>query len=372
MKLCILSMQKVSNFGSLLQSYALKKLTEELGCETHFIDIHPRCSDDALVEKRLEFRGESEKSGWLHKIRRLDRYTINRLCHKKKNRRQQNLFEHFRTEALQIKEEDNRMEYDLCIIGSDEVFNCQSPTPWGFTTQLFGNVEQSSRVITYAASCGATKLAELNPDMREAIHHSFQRISGFSVRDQNTGEFTSALTKQPIEYHLDPVLIADFDQEIDQAKFPKELPRKYCVVYSYYNRIHQKKDIETIRMFCKRHQLELVALGAPQMWIRNYVVATPFEALKVIQQAAFVITDTFHGTIFSEKYNGKYAIMLRKSNANKLRDLIERLELQEHVVNSFSELDEVYQVQPNRRYSKTRQREERMRSVDYLKRFIDV
>ena len=38
-KVGILSMQRVQNFGSLLQSYSLKKMLEELGAEVHFIDI---------------------------------------------------------------------------------------------------------------------------------------------------------------------------------------------------------------------------------------------------------------------------------------------------------------------------------------------
>ena len=39
MDICILSMQKVNNMGSLLQSYALKKMLEEMGHNVFFLDI---------------------------------------------------------------------------------------------------------------------------------------------------------------------------------------------------------------------------------------------------------------------------------------------------------------------------------------------
>ena len=42
-------MQKVQNFGSLLQSYSLKKLLESLGAEVHFIDIERNEEDDKVV-----------------------------------------------------------------------------------------------------------------------------------------------------------------------------------------------------------------------------------------------------------------------------------------------------------------------------------
>ena len=36
----IMSMQRIANYGSILQAYALKKLLEELGCEVEFADYH--------------------------------------------------------------------------------------------------------------------------------------------------------------------------------------------------------------------------------------------------------------------------------------------------------------------------------------------
>ena len=46
MKICILSMQRVDNYGSVLQGYSLKKLINNLGHHTEFIDIKKGNNED--------------------------------------------------------------------------------------------------------------------------------------------------------------------------------------------------------------------------------------------------------------------------------------------------------------------------------------
>lgn len=157
MKVCILSMHRVDNMGSLLQSFALKTIIEKLGNEVEFIDITKRNEDNELLRGyKQEYHEERETTGLIGKIKKIDRFTLNRLKIKKKNLEQSNAFEDFRKSQLGI--EKRSPEYDVCVIGSDEVFNCLNSGAWGFTSQLFGNVPEADKVITYAASCGSTKI----------------------------------------------------------------------------------------------------------------------------------------------------------------------------------------------------------------------
>lgn len=365
-------MQKVQNFGSLLQSYSLKKILESLGAEVRFIDIKRNEEDDVVVgENRLQFAKEMEEvGGLLHKLKKFDRYTINRIRIRMISNRQEEVFEKFRENHLNIKESDNDCKYDLCVIGSDEVFNCMTPSTWGFTSQLFGNVGQADQVITYAASCGATKYEQLNPEMIEIIKNAFERVSGFSARDTNTKEFIEQLTSDLVESHLDPVWVGDFQDELDRASITVELPKRYCIIYSYYNRIHDKKEINDILHFCKEKELEPIALGAPQMWLKNYVAVSPFEMLKIFKKADFIITDTFHGTIFSQKFNGHFAVLYRESNKNKLSDLVKKINAEKHVISKFDELESVYDIYENRHDILENIEKQRKISMKYLKRFI--
>lgn len=366
MKSCILSMQRVENCGSLLQAYALKKILEQRGCSVSFLDIEKNAQDNQLRNKQ-ELRFAENRRGFLVKLSRLDRYAINRLRIKRLARKQDAIFEEFRQQVLGMNESANEERFDCCVIGSDEVFNGMAQTPWGFTSQLFGNVRQADRVITYAACCGATSYKDLPPAVEQRIREAFGRVSAFSVRDENTKRFVSCLTEKEPVIHFDPVVVGDFEQEIDSVTLPESLPKRYCVVYSYYNRVSDKSEIKAIKDFCCKHQLEIVALGAPQMWIKNYLPLHPFQMLKAFQNAEFVITDTFHGTIFSAKYSKGFATITRPSNENKLGDLIERLRLQAHRITSMDQLEEAFSSPNDPKETAVIAEQGYQRSLQYLK-----
>ncbi len=346
MKICILSMQDIQNFGSLLQGYSLMKMLKELGNDVSFISIEPIAADNALLNGYQEdFAGESEKgTGLFGKLKKIDKYAINRLRIKKKANAQDFQFDQFRREYLGIKDKQEEKTFDYCVIGSDEVFNCNISSPWGFTSQLFGNVKQAHKVITYAACCGSTKIENVPDVVRDRIKQAFNKISAFSVRDENTKDFTEALTSKDVEMHLDPVIVENFDEEIQNAELPCETPRHYCIIYSYYNRINNKDDIRTIQAFCKKHKLEIISIGAPQMWVKQHIVCDPFQMLKLFGRADFIITDTFHGAVFASKYSKKFAVMIRQSNNNKLSDLIKKLGIEAHQISTMQELEDAWRV----------------------------
>ena len=373
MRVCILSMQNVQNHGSLLQSYSLKKTLEFLGHDISFIDIEPNEKDNLLAMGNVEdYSFESGNRGILEKIKRFDKYAINRLRIRKLADKQNVIFNDFRENVLKVGKGSNGEKFDFCVIGSDEVFNCNVASPWGFTSQLFGNVRQAENIITYAASCGSTIYENLTDGVKKRIKDSFLSISAFSVRDKNTSDFVHKLTGNEPIINLDPVMIENFKEEMENEELPKGLPKRYCIVYSYYNRINNKEEIKYIKEFCKKKNMDIVSIGAPQMWIHNHLVLNPFQMLRVFQNADFIITDTFHGTIFSVKYAKGFAVLVRKSNKNKLLDLIERLEIKQHMVNSLSELESAFQCEKNWSAIDEIAIFERARTISYLKENLRV
>lgn len=371
MRACILSMQRINNMGSVLQSYALMRTLEQLGATAEFIDIKKIDSDYQLLgDNRIDYKAEHEGNGLKEKLSKVDKYALNRIKIKKKANVQDSYFGSFRNDILNLNKTSSH--YDLCVIGSDEVFNCLSSGWWGFTSQLFGNVQEADRVITYAASCGSTKYQDLPKPVADRIRETFQNVSGFSARDKNTHEFISKLTDMPVNDHLDPVLIYDFLDEVERADLPESsvLSKPYCVIYSYYNRIHDKDEIDGIQRFCKKHDLIPVAIGAPQFWLKNYIPCTPFQCLKIFQNASFVITDTFHGTIFSTKYADRFAVKVRESNRNKLTDLLHKVNEEDHFINDFTELDKAYKVVDDKKNVQEILAKERARTIQYLSQYV--
>ena len=364
-KIEILSMQHVNNFGSFIQAYSLKEMLESLGGEVSFLDIEPRAEDDALMkDSRIDYSTELYQTSAAKKL--FDGYLINRFRNKVVRKRQDELFEECRNRHFNKADKDE--QHKLCVIGSDEVFNCMQESFWGFTSQLFGNVPNADKVITYAACCGFTKLENIPSPVKDKISESFKKVSAFSVRDENTYNFVKEITgRDDISYNLDPALLGNFDKEIDEAKEIDKLPKKYCLIYSYPNRIHDEEDIKAIREFCKEKGLEIITIGIQMMWISKYYIADPFQLLKAFKNAEFVITDTFHGTIFASKYSKKFAIITRDSNKNKLADLVSRIGINDHVVSSTSELKNVYDKEHDKTLMNNMISLEREKTINYLK-----
>lgn len=372
MKVCVLSMQRVPNTGSLLQSYALKRILEGLGNNVNFIDIQRIDEDYSLLEGHYikVDNSKNKLARFFQKIRKIDRYTVQRIINKQKEKKQSLLFKWFSQNILCLDPSEKEEHFDLCVIGSDEVFNCCSYSPWGLTSQLFGNVHQADHVITYAASCGFTKVEMLTDEAKICISNALAKLEGVSVRDTNTCCFVRELGISEVTTNLDPVLIYDFYSEISTTTLPDDFPTNACVVYAYYDRIHNPAEIRSIQTFCKRNNLIPVAIGAPQMWIKRYYPLSPFQVLKAVSVARFVVTDTFHGTIFSAKYARNFAVILRDNNTNKLRDLLIRLRIEDHLVENNRTIEDIDLIAVDRdkiNYVISREREN---SLGYLSKHL--
>ena len=176
-----------------------------------------------------------------------------------------------------------------------------------------------------------------------------------------------------MEKHLDPVIIGNFDNEIREHEGVIEnLPKRYCIVYSYYNRINNPEEIALIKKFCKKHSMEIISIGAPQMWINKHMVLTPFETLVAFKHAEFVVTDTFHGTIFSAKYAKKFIAISRPSNVNKMSALVRSLKIEKNYAKDFREIEDIYKVEKNVEQIDDIVDQEKTRSLAYLQRILST
>ena len=358
MKVYILSMQQVNNYGSVLQAYSLKKMIESLGNEVRFLAIE-KGTNDALSMQCGKKDIDKKNDSWLEA-------QWNRVKGKILGRKLRQVFSEFRN-STDLNSVNGSEHFDTCVIGSDEVFNCLQKSKWGFSPQLFGKVEAVERVITYAASCGSTKADNLSDDLREAVKSAMSNLSVVSVRDKNTADFVKKISGKKPVYNLDPVAVGNFDDELRNVTVNSKLPEKYCIVYSYAERFDNQDEIRAISEYCKKHDLKIVAPFGRQKWIPTYETLTPFELLKAFQNAECIVTDTFHGTLFGAKFGKRMAVLIRESNRNKLEDLTQRLQIQGHVIKDASQLSIVLEKELDKKKISEILGEEREKSLKYLK-----
>lgn len=359
MKVYILSMQQINNYGSVLQAYSLKKMIESLGNEVEFLVIEKGTNDElTLLCEKSDI--DKKNDSWIET-------QWSRVKGKIRGRKLRQMFSEFRNNTG-LNSSMGSEHFDTCVIGSDEVFNCLQKSKWGFSPQLFGAVKSAEKVITYAASCGFTKAENLSDELCEAVKNAMSNLSVVSVRDENTAKFVQAITGKNIVYNLDPVAVGDFDEEIREVLAVSKLPEKYCIVYSYSERFSEPNEIKAISEYCRAKGLKIVAPFGRQKWIPTYETLTPFELLKAFQNAECTVTDTFHGTLLGAKFGKKMAVLIRKNNRNKLEDLTRRLQIQDHVITDISELSKVLEKDLNKGKINEILNAERDKSLEYLKR----
>lgn len=364
MKIGILSMQKVINYGSFLQAYGLRKLIKSVYPEEeiNFIDIIPgRKLDINDISKSQKIRNiiTAGKQGlFFEKIE--DKIFMKKLG---------NQFETKFFPLLSLNSENNSKRYSTVVIGSDEVFHCCQNAAWGFSTQLLGDVKNTDKIFSYAASFGATTYDDiLKARILDEVKNALSNLSSISVRDENSKKIIYKILNKEPEIHLDPVLISDFDDEI-KATEDFIANEKFMVVYSYAGRINNNREIENIKNFAKKNNLKIYTVFCRYKWADKTIIpVTPFQLLKIFQQAEYVVSDTFHGSIFSIISHKRFCTLVRESNKEKISSLLERFDLLSHAVFDSDELENKitqdidYFVVDNIRDT------ERNRSLEYLKK----
>lgn len=365
-KVGILSMQRIANYGSFLQSYGLKKILEEIGCDVEFVDYHigePLVKNGEKVGARRKLLKASEVfkgAGTLSQKFQFLKY--------KKNYAKKYY------PKLGINENYNyNPRLDVLVIGSDEVFNCvQDNANVGFSPELFGADNNADRVITYAASFGNTTLKKLEDyNIKEKVAGWLNDIDAVSVRDVNSGKIVENLCGKDISCNLDPVLIYDF---IGKCKnIPQKIDdKRYMLLYGYSGRF-SKDECEKIRGFAKKRGLKIFCIGGIQDACDKFIDCDPFSVISYFKNAECIVTDTYHGTIFSVITQRPFVSVIRKSgygNFEKLSDLLCRIGLDERILSDINELERKIDKKPDYISVFNVIEQEREKSYSYLKKQI--
>ncbi|MCL2561206.1 MAG: polysaccharide pyruvyl transferase family protein [Rikenellaceae bacterium] len=361
MKVGILSMQRVANYGSFMQAWALRQMLSELGADVSFIDIVPG----------RQLPGHNAKGFRKHWVRARElakALLTGELGMKMRGRK------FYRAMRARYHDEYYTMlglnalppaRYDLAVIGSDQVFNCFERNPWGFTTQLYGDIPQAGHIISYAGSFGNATLGDLQrAGVADEIAANLMKLDAISVRDDNSYELVRRLTGREAVKHLDPVLVYDFSRELEGRTSGRS---DYIVVYAYAERIRDRAEVEAIRAFARAKGKRLVSIFSAYDWCDESVIPpTPFDVLAWIRDADYVVTDTFHGTIFSAITHRPFCTLVRASNSEKLGSLLRWLALDNRRAATSADIAAVLETPTD--YAQTNRiiADEKVRTREYL------
>ena len=307
MKIGILTHQYVSNYGAFLQAYALAKaVAKDFPEDT--VEIIDYINIKHFVTNSLGwfrfYRGREQAKHWNQKIRVPKLFARERKKHLPLSPR-----------CYTVKQV-NRLDYDVIIVGSDEVWNYKDRKS---TAKIkFGHGLTCKNLIAYAPSVGNSR-----EDIPDYVRHGLQKFSAISVRDLLTAELVKTATGNAPECVLDPTFL----QELPIAESGK-MPKPYILFY-YCDGLPEtlKKQI-----IAHARASGLAVYGAGQ-WDRAYDnisgIPTPFEWATLFRNAKFVFTGTFHGVVFSILNRRPFKVYLtNKSRVRKVGALLKELNIE--------------------------------------------
>lgn len=338
-------MQRILNFGSFMQSLALKNMLETLGHEVIFIDFKPCKNIDEIVKSKGNIITNFRTSVLYKKIIKF--YQKHILNIDTVSEYEKNAYKRYSScyDMLNITDKEiYNTSVDVLIIGSDEVFNCFQINDIGYNLKFFGKKSRCKKLTSYAASFGNTTIERINNyNKANELAKYLKKFNYISVRDANSYNIIKKLTGIEPQIHFDPVLVG----EIEKLHLKKVDLSGYIGVYGYRGRFTDE-EINQIKQFAKITGLKTVSLFDELDFCDININCCPDEILSYIKNADYIITDTFHGTIFSVIMHVPFAIICRDktndgyTNSEKLLDLINKLNIQDRLLTNSISLSEIF------------------------------
>ena len=327
MKAGLVTFYHLHHYGAILQAVATQRALASLGWDCETIDY--------FVNQDIRILRPPTSPVWAAN----DAYnSLHYPALKRKWRR----FEDFSKANLNLtarryetREELERADlpYDLLITGSDQVWN---PTifPDGRFDPVFFGAFSPLRKIAYAPSFGVGHLPE---GMEEELKGYLAGFSHLSVREAAGRDIVRECSGREAAVVLDPTLLLtaeDWSALAAERTARGEYILCYCIsrsapLESYLRRLAEETGLPVLQLCGTRRKLHPKA--------RLILDAGPAEFLSLFQNAAYVCTNSFHGTVFSVQFQRPFFTAvapaeLQDPERSRTFSLLSRLELTDRIV----------------------------------------
>ena len=332
------------NFGGLLQAYALPRVLENyFGVEAEQIDYIP-------VEQKTTIKLKNNQKHilrWFYQvIYHLGIVFFNILTRKKLYQRKQ-AFDDFMNEVphSEIAYEFDSInkcvdQYQLFICGGDQIWNDykENKNIKVYTLQFVPSCEKK---IAYAPSMA---ILDTSSDYKQIMRKGLNALDAISVREKKSISILESLTNKKLDIVVDPVLLMKDNEWKDVVKITNEKDR-YLLCYLLGDSIEHRR---AVKEFAKKMNLQILTF--PHIFlnvvrkcdlffgdIHDYS-SGPREFLGLINNAEFVITDSFHACVFSMIFKTPFVVFERnkpgeKGNMNsRIYDFLEEYHLENQLV----------------------------------------
>lgn len=357
------------NYGSALQACALQMAIRKLGYECAHIR---RDTTKTSIQKLRELLTKPH----LVAKRKLSYYykkASSRKSHLRRKRFQEFVHENIRESEVGYKPDQLSLcedTYDAFICGSDQIWAPNQFDEWFYLSF----VSNKFKKIAYAPSIGLPSIPE---NLRDRVSQLIKNIAYLSIREKQGADLVKDLTGLEIPVVLDPTLLINKKDwlAIAQGSLRPQKPYILCLFLGD-NPSHRK----TAESLAAGNNLNLAVLpfrSTDYGWGDHTISdAGPAEFIDLINNAAVVLTDSFHGAAFSLNLNKPFFVFMRFTDNHpicqnsRIINLLNTFSLQTRLISS-DDPQQVPDVPMDFACINDVLFSERARSLQYLKSSIE-
>ncbi len=353
-----------TNYGSCLQAYALGHVITQMriGNESCTYEMIPICRMPEHKKKQLDKRREGTlKQRTIYTLNDLG-FHFHRLRFRGFERRH---FRFVKVSRLAELPELNK-QADAFICGSDVVWN----SGFNCMTKAFYLDFARKYKFSYAASFGWKEI----PDKEMAeVGEYLRALDSISCREASGCAMVESYLGKPAELTADPVLLMD-RQEWSRIAGKKRAGQGYIFVYVTHITSAMKQFLERIR---SQTGLKIVASASGLkncMEMGIVQVQSPEQWLRLLRDADYVVTNSFHATAFSVLFHKKFFTVVggeKEGGINiRMSDFLRSMGLESRMLNEVPEQLDLSEID----FSGADRAIEQMRvdSMAYLRRNLEA
>ncbi|MCK2199740.1 polysaccharide pyruvyl transferase family protein [Corynebacterium callunae] len=357
MKIGIITYHNTINFGAALQTYSTVRALKMLGTSPEVIDYR---KDLIESRKRLQAPRLSIKS-----IPSYLKMSLKNYGFKIKNA----AFEKFSNSFLQLSPSTYRTleelktiedQYDLYLVGSDQVWNYQlNGKDPAYFLQF---AKDSGKTASFSSSFGLSSIPE---DMRTFYQDGLNSLSSISVRESMGADLVKELTGRTSVVNADPVFLTTPEDWREMARANSNKGVEGALASYFLGPELREKADALIANSELRGKIEVKLAGGlsvKDLISRKVSVRIdrgPLDFIRVLDQSSFVLTGSFHATAFAILLDKPFAVLL-KGDAGKDARILELLR-------TFSLLDRVAETASDLRFDPPSSDKDTRKVIDELR-----
>ncbi len=306
-----------TNYGSALQSWALCRAIQRLGYEPVLVDYCPKVLEDANALDPIK-RMWDKDDGFVRLVE-MSMPAIKENFYKFENfysscfRRTAKKY--YDNNFFEITNDEHVKKF---VCGSDTIF-CIDEFK-GFVDGYYANFDcMKGNSVSYAASFGDIRFSD---EEYGTLKCRLQNFKALGLRENDKIKDVKSLVDIPVQRTIDPTLLLN-SADYDTIATKRLVAEKYLLLYSRRQNVRMYDYAEKI---AKEQNLKIVDISLKAVGESDHIPyyhAGVEEFLSLVKYAECVVTNSFHGIIFSVQYKRQFYGFIRQECSTKINELME-------------------------------------------------